>query len=231
MGSIGKPVLPFSKHMRYDMSIFNFLLQKKEREIIQLRKQLKQKRITGFQFYLKLYDLDIEMYENQVPADIDLEISKYKLQTSLTRKFNSGEITKDEFVLKIKDVDIDKWKQYATEKELKEYELEQQFHSKEISENDYYRELATLDNRPYINITNIEMDTKGVGTHSIEFDWNDKFIQHLKDNGFTGNTDEELVDKWFVTVSTAIAQESDAVIVTDPDDFTKLTHSGKTEHY
>jgi hypothetical protein len=128
-------------------------------------------------------------------------------------------------------VDIAKWRQYATEIEIKEFDLELQHKSNDITENEYYRELATLHKRPYVNITNIEMDSKGVGTHSIEFDWNEYFIRNLKENGFTGNTDEELVDKWFVTVSTAIASESEAVIVTDPEDFSKLSKSGRTEHY
>ena len=213
------------------MKLTNLFRSKKEREIIKLQDQLRNQEISEIQFYMKLQELDAQMYVNQVPDNIDYEITKYKQQTSLTKKFNSGEITKDEFVSKIKDVDIAKWRQYATEIEIKEFDLELQHKSNDITENEYYRELATLHKRPYVNITNIEMDSKGVGTHSIEFDWNEYFIRNLKENGFTGNTDEELVDKWFVTVSTAIASESEAVIVTDPEDFSKLSKSGRTEHY
>lgn len=178
-----------------------------------------------------LYDIDYQKYVSIVPEHFATKISTQKNATKLTQQFNMGEITKDEYVSKIKSIDIDKWKQYATTKEIAEYDLELQFKSNEISENEYYRELATLDKRPYVNITNIEMDSKGIGTHSIEFDWNEYFITNLKENGFTGNTEEELVDKWFITVSTAIASESEAVIVTNPEDFTKLSKSGKTEHY
>lgn len=30
----------------------------------------------------------------------------------------------------------------------------------------------------------------------IELDWNDEFVEHLKQNGFTGVNDEAIVQKW-----------------------------------
>lgn len=225
------PYHSFPYYTEKFMSIFDIFLSPTEKKLKQIFKQLKNGEITELEYYSMLYDIDYEKYTTIVPDHLSDKITTQKHATKLTKQFNMGDITKDEYISKIKTIDIDKWKQYATTKEIAEYDLEQQFKAKEISENDYYRELATLDKRPYVNITNIEMDSKGIGTHSIEFDWNEYFIANLKENGFTGNTEEELVDKWFITVSTAIASESEAVIVTNPEDFTKLSKSGKTEHY
>ena len=50
------------------------------------------------------------------------------------------------------------------------------------------------DKEPYCHII-----TEGIGENGMttfELDWNDAFIVHLKENGFTGPTDEDIVNQY-----------------------------------
>jgi hypothetical protein len=60
------------------MKLTNLFRSKKEREIIKLQDQLRNQEISEIQFYMKLQELDAQMYVNQVPDNIDYEITKYK---------------------------------------------------------------------------------------------------------------------------------------------------------
>lgn len=47
---------------------------------------------------------------------------------------------------------------------------------------------------PHVEIKSADFDPKkGM---KIELDWNDEFIEYLKQNGYTGTSDEALVQKW-----------------------------------
>ena len=42
----------------------------------------------------------------------------------------------------------------------------------------------------------------------MELDWNDHFVKFLHENGYTGNNDEDIVNKWFNDVCrTVLVQE------------------------
>jgi hypothetical protein len=47
---------------------------------------------------------------------------------------------------------------------------------------------------PWVNITSSSYDP--VKGFRIELDWNDAFIQHLKEGGIKGRTEDEVVQKW-----------------------------------
>lgn len=47
---------------------------------------------------------------------------------------------------------------------------------------------------PWVNISSTTYDP--VKGFRIELDWNDAFIQHLRDGGVKGRNDEEVVQKW-----------------------------------
>ena len=41
----------------------------------------------------------------------------------------------------------------------------------------------------------------------FELDWNNEFIEQLLDAGYKGESQEEIVDKWFKTIVTQMLQE------------------------
>ena len=47
---------------------------------------------------------------------------------------------------------------------------------------------------PWVEVRSANLDpVKGI---QIELDWNEAFVQYLKDNGLTGRDDETIVQKW-----------------------------------
>jgi hypothetical protein len=71
------------------------------------------------------------------------------------------------------------------------------------------KDQATLDKKPYIKVLDTQVDRKNPKNGFFELDWNEYFIEDLKKAGYTGNTDEEIVDKWFKALCQTIASESE----------------------
>jgi hypothetical protein len=47
---------------------------------------------------------------------------------------------------------------------------------------------------PHVEIIGAEVDSrKGI---KIELNWNDEFVEYLKKNGYTGTSEEAIVQKW-----------------------------------
>lgn len=72
------------------------------------------------------------------------------------------------------------------------------------------KEIATLNNEPYINILKVELDPGDINNGSFELDWNDKFVINLIKAGYkqkNDDSDEVIVDRWFQTVCRNIALE------------------------
>ena len=70
------------------------------------------------------------------------------------------------------------------------------------------KDLATERGEPYVKVleTNVDKDNPKYGY--FELDWNKHFVDNLKQHGFSGNTDEEVVDHWFSVLCNTIAEES-----------------------
>jgi predicted metal-dependent phosphoesterase TrpH len=70
------------------------------------------------------------------------------------------------------------------------------------------KEIATNNGEPYVKVleTNVDKDNPKYGY--FELDWNKHFVENLKQHGFSGNTDEEIVDHWFSVLCNTIAEES-----------------------
>lgn len=70
---------------------------------------------------------------------------------------------------------------------------------KDITEDEYEKEICTLDNKPYFKLLSgdYSAEESGNGQFSFELDWNDIFVQNLRNNGWEGYTDDQVVDNWF----------------------------------
>jgi len=75
---------------------------------------------------------------------------------------------------------------------------------KEITE----KEIATMKKLPYIKVLDTQVDRGNPSNGFFELDWNEFFLDDLKKAGYTGNTDEEIVDKWFKALCQSIASEN-----------------------
>ena len=59
------------------------------------------------------------------------------------------------------------------------------------------KERATKNREPYIQVLDTHFNPQDPNNGYFELDWNSFFIDELRKAGYTGETDEEMVDKWF----------------------------------
>jgi len=201
--------------------MFKFLTRAK---IKSLKKQLLNGVITQDQYFDQVFLLDQDIWFTEIP-------DTKRQMFILTKQYNAGTISKDEYIEKLKDVNIDEWKKHASDIDIQKHNLLQDFRNGKIIENDYNREMATLDKQPYVNVVKIVMDKTEKGNHYFELDWNQYFVDELKQNGYTGSNADDIVDQWFVALATAIASESENVIVTDPEQVRKINFKDGKSSY
>ena len=91
------------------------------------------------------------------------------------------------------------------------------------------KEIATEAGEPYIKVLDTNVDAKNPKYGYFELDWNQHFVENLKEHGFSGNTDEEVVDHWFSVLCNTIADE--ATPLSSDNQIVKETkrEDGKTE--
>ena len=59
------------------------------------------------------------------------------------------------------------------------------------------KELANELMKSYITVSDVKVSSDNVRNGFFELDWNDYFVLELREQGYTGETQEEIVDKWF----------------------------------
>jgi hypothetical protein len=113
-------------------------------------------------------------------------------------EFQYRKIDEYEFSKRILELDEPE----GVERELKLLELEKKF--ERINEREYEKKLATLKEEPWIGVINDGFDlNQGINGLFIELDWNDFWIEYLQLNGYTGETQEDIVEAWFADVNRA----------------------------
>lgn len=69
------------------------------------------------------------------------------------------------------------------------------------------KEQASRKGEPWIRVIDTKVNVENPRNGFFELDWNDHFIALLKSNGFKGDNDEEIVDKWFKELCKNILSE------------------------
>jgi len=59
------------------------------------------------------------------------------------------------------------------------------------------KEIANANKEPWVAVIDVQVNQENPKNGFFELDWNEYFIVSLREAGYTGGTDEELVDKWF----------------------------------
>lgn len=86
--------------------------------------------------------------------------------------------------------------------------LEVDYKHEEIGKVEFEKKVAELKEEPYVNILEMGVNPDNAVAGFIELDWNDHFVKMLHDNGYTGKSDEDVVNKWFNDVcKTVLLQE------------------------
>jgi hypothetical protein len=69
------------------------------------------------------------------------------------------------------------------------------------------KELATEKKEPWISVLTTQVNKDNIRNGFFELDWNEYFIRELRLNGYTGDSEEEIVDKWFTELCRNVGTE------------------------
>lgn len=69
------------------------------------------------------------------------------------------------------------------------------------------KELATARNEPFVRVIEVHIDKNNPGDGYFELEWNKIFIRKLMEAGYSGNTEEEIVDLWFTELCRGISEQ------------------------
>jgi len=70
------------------------------------------------------------------------------------------------------------------------------------------KKLADIDDKPYVTVLETHFDPDNPKKGYFELDWNQSFIDMLSKAGYTGVTDDEIVNKWFDDLCKGIVLET-----------------------
>jgi hypothetical protein len=69
------------------------------------------------------------------------------------------------------------------------------------------KEAATAKKEPYVAVLNTHINTDNIRNGFFELDWNEYFILKLKEAGYSGESEEVIVDAWFKDLCRDVAME------------------------
>ena len=72
---------------------------------------------------------------------------------------------------------------------------------------DKEKEAATKAGEPWVAVLDTQVNPENIRNGFFELDWNNEFIEQLPDVGYSGETNEAIVDQWFRTIVTQMLQE------------------------
>ena len=63
---------------------------------------------------------------------------------------------------------------------------------------------ATAKGEPWVAVLDTQINPDNIKNGFFELDWNNQFIEELLDAGYSGETNEQIVDSWFRTIAMQI---------------------------
>ena len=60
---------------------------------------------------------------------------------------------------------------------------------------------------PIVKVLNLNVNPENPRNGFFELDWNSEFVNMLKQSGYEGGSEEEIVDRWFQTLCKTIGNE------------------------
>ena len=72
---------------------------------------------------------------------------------------------------------------------------------------DQEKQEATKKGEPWVAVLDTQVNPDNIRNGFFELDWNNEFIEQLMDAGYSGETNEEIVDAWFRTIVSQMLEE------------------------
>lgn len=172
-----------------------------DREIMLLNLERPSKDVSKEKLNVKLRYEVIDDYEYQQGIiDIETEGDETKNQMAkLKLDYDQGRITAPQY--QIKSVELE----HGSESDEYKVELlKQQLAQGELTQHEFEKKVATLLEQPWVRVVNSAYEPEmGIDGFTFELDYNSVFVQYLKEHGYTGVADDQVVEDWFNDVSKA----------------------------
>ncbi len=119
-----------------------------------------------------------------------------------------------------------------TVEEKAKAEVQVEFDEGVIDQVEFDKRIAIVDKTPWVEVKKMEVNPDDPKAGYMELDWNDEFVAMLQEKGYSGESDESVVNKWFNDVCrTVLLQEmedqdyglenqDDVILVNDREDDT-----------
>ena len=69
------------------------------------------------------------------------------------------------------------------------------------------KDKMTAKGEPWVKVLNVEMNPENPGEGYFELDWNKPFVEKLREAGYSGNTEDEIVDLWFTSLCRSVSED------------------------
>ena len=69
------------------------------------------------------------------------------------------------------------------------------------------KEQATKNGEPWVGVLDTKVNPENIRNGFFELDWNNEFIEQLLDAGYSGETNEQIVDAWFKTIARQVLED------------------------
>lgn len=154
------------------------------------------KEIAKAEYELSGLPLELRLLEIQKADYDEKEYIKKKLDIELKYGIISDTQYHRKLVTLIED-----------EKQRNLAELELDFREGKIEALEYNKKSATLNGEPWVNVVNMNFGGKSALEGSFELDWNEAFVNKLREAGYAGVTDDAIVNQWFIEICRNVALE------------------------
>ena len=93
------------------------------------------------------------------------------------------------------------------------------------------KERATQKKEPWVAVLDTHVNKENIRNGFFELDWNEYFVLQLRNAGYKGSTDEEIVDAWFTELCKNVGAEAGVDMDRRGSGFVNraLRDDGKTE--
>lgn len=69
--------------------------------------------------------------------------------------------------------------------------------------------IANIDGSPWVRVVSVQFsEPKNPSTGYFELDWNKAFVESLTEAGYSGRTEEDVVDMWFTDLCRGVTKET-----------------------
>ena len=129
--------------------------------------------------------------------------------SGLTKKGKEREIAQAKYELsgielkkKLAVIDAD------TVEDKAKAEVQVDFDEGVIDKTEYDKRCAIVDKTPWVEVKKMQVNEDDPKQGYMELDWNDEFVAMLTEKGYTGESDESVVNGWFNDVCSCLLYTS-----------------------